>query len=155
MTTDNKTLAVDVLAVTTCETCGGTGYVGDGEINSYPDGTPYLCGPVKCIKDCPNCSAHPSPSSQQAVATVVRKGFNSGALAWTDFGLRSDLQDGTSLYTAQPHKGWLGNATHQWPEVDRVLTDAYMAGSEGNEFDMIAARKAIYTALARIKGESA
>ncbi|WP_414490547.1 hypothetical protein [Stenotrophomonas maltophilia] len=41
-----------------CNCCGGTGYVDDGEINCYPDGTPYECGPVKCIKDCPSCAAH-------------------------------------------------------------------------------------------------
>ena len=40
-----------------CNCCGGTGYVDDGEINCYPDGTPYECGPVKCVKDCPSCTA--------------------------------------------------------------------------------------------------
>lgn len=41
----------------------------------------------------------------------------------------------------------LGDAPHYWPEVDRILVDAYAAGSEGDEFDMIAARNAIYAAL--------
>lgn len=41
----------------------------------------------------------------------------------------------------------LVDASHPWPEVDRVLTDAYVAGNEGDEFDMIAARNALYTAL--------
>ncbi|EPG2416615.1 hypothetical protein QEK82_001554 [Stenotrophomonas maltophilia] len=93
-------------------------------------------------------SAQPSPDHQQAVATVLRKGFNSGSLSWTDFGLRSDLPDGTSLYAAQPSPGGQGDASHYWPEVDRILVDAYVAGSEGDEFDMIAARNAIHTALA-------
>lgn len=42
----------------------------------------------------------------------------------------------------------LGDAPHYWPEVDRIRVDAYVAGSEGDEFDMIAARNAIHAALA-------
>ena len=40
-----------------CKRCNGTGVVDDGEIDCYSDGTPYLNGPVKCVKDCPDC--HP------------------------------------------------------------------------------------------------
>ncbi|BCX42740.1 MULTISPECIES: hypothetical protein [Stenotrophomonas] len=50
--------------------------------------------------------------------------------------------------SAQPSPGGQGDASHYWPEVDRILVDAYVAGSEGDEFDMIAARNAIHTALA-------
>lgn len=42
-----------------CKTCGGTRLVDDGEINCYPDGTPFECGPVNCVKDCPACAAPP------------------------------------------------------------------------------------------------
>ncbi len=48
--------------------------------------------------------------------------------------------------SAQPSPGGQG-ASHYWPEVDRILVDAYTAGSEGDEFDMIAARNAIHAAL--------
>ncbi|WP_324628511.1 hypothetical protein [Pseudomonas aeruginosa] len=44
-----------------CATCNGSGFVDDGEINFYPDGTPFENGPVKCVKDCPDC-AQPSPA---------------------------------------------------------------------------------------------
>lgn len=50
--------------------------------------------------------------------------------------------------SAQPSPGGQGDASHYWPEVDRILVDAYVAGSEGDEFDMIAARTAIHAALA-------
>lgn len=48
----------------------------------------------------------------------------------------------------RPSPGGQGDASHYWPEVDRILVDAYVAGSEGDEFDMIAARTAIRAALA-------
>ncbi|HGM7312420.1 TPA: hypothetical protein ACKP7W_000644 [Stenotrophomonas maltophilia] len=50
--------------------------------------------------------------------------------------------------SAQPSPGGQGDASPYWPEVDRILVDAYVAGSEGDEFDMIAARNAIHAALA-------
>ena len=50
-----------------CATCNGTGVVSDGEINAYPDGSPYLNGPVKCVKDCPDCSTAPV-QAQEPVA---------------------------------------------------------------------------------------
>lgn len=40
-----------------CKTCGGQGVVDDGEIDCYPNGEPFVCGPVKCVKDCPDCGA--------------------------------------------------------------------------------------------------
>jgi hypothetical protein len=51
-----------------CRACKGTGVVDDGEIDSYADGTPYMNGPIKCVKDCPACSgtgrAAPAPSTE-------------------------------------------------------------------------------------------
>jgi|GEM_PF-1363357 len=49
--------------------------------------------------------------------------------------------------SAQPSPGGQ-DASDYWPEVDRILVDAYTTGSEGDEFDMIAARNAIRAALA-------
>ncbi|HFH3616881.1 TPA: TMF family protein [Pseudomonas aeruginosa] len=49
-----------------CSTCGGTGMVDDGEIDCYSDGTPFENGPVKCVKDCPDCKAQPSPAPELA-----------------------------------------------------------------------------------------
>ncbi len=52
-----------------CATCGGTGMVDDGEITCSEGGIPYENGPVKCVKDCPDCKAQPSPAqSEQAEA---------------------------------------------------------------------------------------
>lgn len=50
-----------------CKRCGGSGVVDDGEIDCYSDGTPYMNGPIKCVKDCPACKATP-PASQPAEA---------------------------------------------------------------------------------------
>ncbi|UXB37692.1 hypothetical protein [Stenotrophomonas maltophilia] len=50
--------------------------------------------------------------------------------------------------SAQPSPGGQGMHPPYWPEVDRILVDAYVAGSEGDEFDMIAARTAIHAAIA-------
>jgi len=38
-----------------CKRCSGTGFIKTGEIDCYPDGTPYMNGPVDCIDDCPDC----------------------------------------------------------------------------------------------------
>lgn len=39
-----------------CRTCGRTGVVDDGEITSSV-GIEFENGPIKCVKDCPDCSA--------------------------------------------------------------------------------------------------
>lgn len=38
-----------------CKTCNGTCMVDDGEITCSEGGIPYENGPVKCVKDCPDC----------------------------------------------------------------------------------------------------
>lgn len=48
-----------------CATCGGTGMVDDGEITCSQGGIPYENGPVKCVKDCPDCKAQPSPAQAE------------------------------------------------------------------------------------------
>ncbi|XVA40108.1 hypothetical protein ACOXC8_19280 [Pseudomonas aeruginosa] len=56
-----------------CATCGGTGMVDDGEITCSEGGIPYENGPVKCVKDCPDCKAQPSPAqAEQAEAEAER-----------------------------------------------------------------------------------
>lgn len=54
-----------------CATCGGTGMVDDGEIWCSEGGIPYENGPVKCVKDCPACKAHPSPAPELERPEVV------------------------------------------------------------------------------------
>jgi hypothetical protein len=38
-----------------CKRCNGSGVIADSEIEYYEDGTPFKNGPVKCVKDCPDC----------------------------------------------------------------------------------------------------
>ena len=47
-----------------CKRCNGTGVVDDGWIDCYPDGTPYVNAPIKCVKDCPDC--HPPKPAEPA-----------------------------------------------------------------------------------------
>lgn len=51
---------------------------------------------------------------------------------------------------AHPSRGVVDEAkrdpSHSWPAVDRVLLDAYAAGTDGMEFDLIAARKKLQAA---------
>ncbi|HFS0754881.1 TPA: hypothetical protein ACHYZ8_005009 [Pseudomonas aeruginosa] len=59
-----------------CAACNGTGLIDDGEITCSEGGIPYENGPVKCVKDCPDCKAQPSPAQAEAerpevVARVV------------------------------------------------------------------------------------
>ncbi len=49
-----------------CATCNGTGLIDDGEITCSEGGIPYENGPVKCVKDCPDCKAQPSPAQAEA-----------------------------------------------------------------------------------------
>lgn len=40
-----------------CKTCGGTCCVPDGTITHHADGTPFVNGPIKVVKNCPDCTA--------------------------------------------------------------------------------------------------
>ncbi|WWZ67977.1 hypothetical protein V9W41_15460 [Pseudomonas aeruginosa] len=53
-----------------CATCGGTGMVDDGEITCSEGGIPYENGPVKCVKDCPDCKAQPSPVQPEEAPVI-------------------------------------------------------------------------------------
>ena len=39
-----------------CSTCDGSGTIDDGEITCSDGGIPFENGPVKCVKDCPECA---------------------------------------------------------------------------------------------------
>jgi hypothetical protein len=89
-----------------CPQCNGTGMVSDGETNAYPDGTPYMHGPVKHVKDCPACSL-PAPGSIEALQRYGecstrpgvmrdRKGeyiLRSEAVAWADMVKKCSASD--------------------------------------------------------------
>ncbi|HDR9501269.1 TPA: hypothetical protein QDC06_004565 [Burkholderia cepacia] len=62
-----------------CTTCGGSRVVDDGEITGS-GGVEFENGPIKCVKDCPDCNP-PAPASapvgltEQAIADAVTKWF--------------------------------------------------------------------------------
>lgn len=39
-----------------CKTCNGTGIVSDGAMYCSSGGIPFECGPIECVKDCPECT---------------------------------------------------------------------------------------------------
>lgn len=39
-----------------CKTCNGTRIVSDGAMYWSSGGIPFECGPIECVKDCPDCS---------------------------------------------------------------------------------------------------
>jgi len=53
-----------------CERCGGSGFVDDGEITGS-GGVDFENGPVKCVKDCPDCAA-PQPVAINEGGMLVR-----------------------------------------------------------------------------------
>ncbi|MBV5797724.1 hypothetical protein KUT57_14370 [Pseudomonas aeruginosa] len=53
-----------------CATCGGTGMVDDGEITCSEGGIPYENGPIKCVTDCPDCKAQPSPVQPEGAPVI-------------------------------------------------------------------------------------
>ncbi len=55
-----------------CTTCGGAGMVDDGEITCSEGGIPYENGPVKCVKDCPDCAQPSQAQAEQAEAEAER-----------------------------------------------------------------------------------
>lgn len=77
-----------------CSTCNGAGVVDDGEIDCYSNGEPFVCGPVKCVKDCPVCAARPQPVTEQREITFDRR----WSLARDGFGL--ERNDETGEYVA-------------------------------------------------------
>lgn len=68
-----------------CSTCKGTGVVDDGEIDCYPNGEPYMNGPVKCVKDCPDCSDSRVSGNAQAALSEVPQGAESQKLCTDAF----------------------------------------------------------------------
>lgn len=39
-----------------CKTCHGTRTVSDGAMYCSSGGIPFECGPIECVKDCPDCT---------------------------------------------------------------------------------------------------
>jgi hypothetical protein len=46
-----------------CKTCNGTRIVSDGAMYCSSGGIPFECGPIECVKDCPDCSKPSNPNS--------------------------------------------------------------------------------------------
>ena len=55
-----------------CVTCNGSGMVDDGEIDCYENGEPYENGPVKCVKDCPDCTSQLAPHAIRRAELIVQ-----------------------------------------------------------------------------------
>lgn len=46
-----------------CATCNGSKIVDDGELTRSSGGIPFENGPIKCVKDCPDCASQPASAS--------------------------------------------------------------------------------------------
>lgn len=60
-----------------CNTCNDQGVVDDGELTHSEGGTPYENGPIKCVKDCPDCTRavyfdHGKPGSDMTAKATFR-----------------------------------------------------------------------------------
>ena len=63
-------LELPAKAAEACKTCGGSRVVDDGEI-SGSGGVEFENGPIKCVKDCPNCAApHPAQADARVGLTI-------------------------------------------------------------------------------------
>ncbi len=49
-----------------CRTCNDTKTVDDGELTHSSGGIPFECGPIKCVKDCPDCKEFDQKNSEPA-----------------------------------------------------------------------------------------
>jgi uncharacterized small protein (DUF1192 family) len=62
-----------------CATCNGSKIVDDGELTHSSGGIPYENGPIKCVKDCPDCASPPAPVDQlQALKDAYEWGYSDG-----------------------------------------------------------------------------
>jgi hypothetical protein len=55
-----------------CPRCGGSGFVPDGEITGS-GGVEFENGPVQCVKDCPECTAHPASEPKGLTLTDAQR----------------------------------------------------------------------------------
>lgn len=88
-------------------------------------------------------SAQPSPASSFDLEAMLAVCVPGGDIADPQV-IADNIRH---WFAAQPSPGGQ-DASDYWPEVDRNLVDPYTTGSEGDEFDMIAARNAIRAAIA-------
>lgn len=107
-----------------CKTCKGAGYVSDGEIDCFADGTPYENGPVACIKDCPDCKTAAQPQGEP-VAWMLDGSVGGSSLDFqiTDLLETQNRHGGclVPLYAEQPApvavllaeaREWIGDGKH-------------------------------------------
>ncbi|MFM0495634.1 hypothetical protein [Paraburkholderia caledonica] len=79
----------------TCQTCKGSGVVDDGEI-AGSGGVEYENGPIKCVKDCPDCAASTSANVAQGAEAQVYAAIERGD-EWDQRVLRVRMLDGVTL----------------------------------------------------------
>ncbi|WP_271965940.1 hypothetical protein [Pseudomonas aeruginosa] len=120
-----------------CATCNGTGLIDDGEITCSEGGIPYENGPVKCVKDCPDCKAQPSPAqAEQAEAerpevVAWRYGFSGGIVS--DKACLDEWKSGgeyQSLMTVAQHERIVGVLRAKIAQLRQHKNDYMDSGQE-------------------------
>ncbi|MGP5513556.1 hypothetical protein [Pseudomonas helleri] len=84
-----------------CHTCNDTKMVDDGELTHSEGGIPYANGPIKCVKDCPDCSKPAAQHQGEPVAWVSPESL--GGVRWRPKVL-DGLADGAPLYCRPPEQ---------------------------------------------------
>lgn len=100
-----------------CPTCNGTGVVDDGEIDHYPNGEPYMCGPVKCVKDCPDCAA-PAIQQPQDERAATHDAFSV---------LEDVFANGEAHYKVKISIDACNNVVIRYDDMDEVWSDELRA----------------------------
>ncbi|WP_176476874.1 hypothetical protein [Pseudomonas aeruginosa] len=117
-----------------CATCGGTGMVDDGEITCSEGGIPYENGPVKCVKDCPDCKAQPSPAQAEAERPeVVAVRYEDGTiLSAEECGIALEVcaKVQTPLMTVSQHERIVGALRAEITQLRQHKNDYMDAGQE-------------------------
>ena len=124
-----------------------TEWRGDGSrptlADVQPGGRVRLGDGLPPMPTCHDRQPDDMPGHMESALDWARDPDNCDAVEW----LMEHHRAIRAALSAQPSPGGQ-DASDYWPEVDRILVDAYTTGSEGDEFDMIAARNAIRAAIA-------
>lgn len=72
--------------------------VDDGEITCSQGGIPYENGPVKCVKDCPDCKAQPSPAQSEQAEAERPEGPTEDELEATGLGYPLHKEEAVKLW---------------------------------------------------------
>ncbi|WP_229257557.1 hypothetical protein [Duganella callida] len=114
-------------AVPKCKNCGGTGVVDDGEIDCYPNGEPFMHGPVKCVKDCPDCSGDMAVLAQPVAGELppLPTSCDGFGLTWTEPEAKAIRIYGHQCRAAALER--TGNAAHQFA-LEQLDPDRLQAG---------------------------